>query len=161
MGRATYTLNLDANSVLAAYFDAVDPTPEDATLTGDLDVTNDLEIIGLNAEETILNAKDQDRVIEVLNGATLTLRDLTLLTGGAALNDGDGGGLHNAGSTVTLRNVSVNSNRAGRGGGLSNALAGDGTMGTMHVIDSSITSSSALVGESINGSDIGSRIRKT
>ncbi|MBV7334336.1 hypothetical protein KFU94_40095 [Chloroflexi bacterium TSY] len=119
LGRETYALNLDANTVLAAYFGAVDLTPEDASLTGDLDVTDDLEIIGLNAEETILNANDHDRVIEVLNGATLTLRDLTL-TGGAALNDDDGGGLRNVGSTVILHNVSVNSNRAGSGGGIQN-----------------------------------------
>jgi hypothetical protein len=115
---------------------------EDANATGDLDITaGDVTIAG--AGSPTIDGRDIDRVVDVIAGATLTLRDLTVTGGlapsgaqgttavngidGAAGVEGGasvggsgaagqpGGGILNAG-TLTLSGVTVAGNRAGDGG---------------------------------------------
>ena len=87
---------------------------EDANATGDLDITDDLTIIGANARLTIIDGNGLDRVFEVFDGTTVHISDLTI-TGGSGDRDSFGGGIFNSG-TLTLTNVSVSDNRTSEGG---------------------------------------------
>ncbi|MEZ4869994.1 MAG: choice-of-anchor Q domain-containing protein [Caldilineaceae bacterium] len=138
--RSLYMLNFEAPTILAAFADNGPlATAEDGAVSGDLDITDNLEIVGLSAEESVIHANSGDRVIEVLNGATLILRDVGL-TGGMAIDNGPGGGLYNNGGTVLLERVSVNDNFAGTGGGIANGS------GSLRIIASSITGNSTIEG---------------
>ena len=136
--RDTYMLNLDNASIVAAFLGAQATPSEDAAASGDLDITDDLEIIGMGADETAINANGQDRVIDVRNGATLSMRGVAL-TGGKPADTADsyGGGLRNVDGTVTLINVSINANQSLGGGGIANRG------GSMTIIASSITGNDA------------------
>ncbi len=91
---------------------------EDAAATGDLDVTGTLLIIGSGTSNTIIDGNFIDRVLHVLPGASLELRDLTVREGQAT---GNGGGILNEGR-VTLTDVVVTQNKASvDGGGVYNA----------------------------------------
>ncbi|MCB0127197.1 MAG: hypothetical protein KDE58_33275, partial [Caldilineaceae bacterium] len=138
--RSLYMLNFEAPTILAAAAgNGTMATADDGAVSGDLDITDNLEIVGLSAEESVIHANSGDRVIEVLNGATLTLRDLGL-TGGMAIDNGPGGGLFNNGGTVLLERVSVNDNFAGTGGGVANGS------GSLRIVASSITGNSTIEG---------------
>ena len=80
-----------------------------------LAVTDDLTIIGLSPDRTIVNANGLSRVLRVDN-ASLTLRDL-MLSGGAVAND-DGGGVLVVSGGLTLERVAVTGNSARNGGGV-------------------------------------------
>ncbi|MEZ4832265.1 MAG: choice-of-anchor Q domain-containing protein [Caldilineaceae bacterium] len=81
----------------------------------DLFISEDLILIGLSPDRTILNANGQSRVLSMA-GVNVTLRDL-MLTGGATA--GSGGAVLIGGGTLTLERVSVAGNRAdGYGGGI-------------------------------------------
>lgn len=78
---------------------------EDAGVTGDLDITANVTLMGRGADVTILDAASLDRVLHVLPGATVTLAQLTLRNGLA----GDGGGILNEGA-LTLKHCRVSDN---------------------------------------------------
>lgn len=71
---------------------------EDASATGDLDVTSEINIEGAGAGTTAIDAQGLDRVFDVMVGGNLTLRDVTItggdaeagsfVFGGGVLNDG-------------------------------------------------------------------------
>jgi hypothetical protein len=124
-------LNLSAETILTAFTDNLTTSAEDNTLSGDLDITDDLEIVGLGANASVIHANAGDRVTEVHNGATVTLRNLGL-TGSAAIADGPGGGLHNNGGAVLLDRVAVSNNRSGGG--------------ALRLIASSVTGNSTIEG---------------
>ncbi len=92
---------------------------EDNTLSGDLDVTDELTIVGQGQGVTIIDASQIDRVFDVLPGAKLTLRDLTI-RGGETTTSGSsndvGGGVRTAGELV-LQRVELRENQAEDGGG--------------------------------------------
>ncbi len=104
---------------------------EDASATGDLDVTEDLTIQGASAASTILSASGLgDRILQVASGVSLQVSDATL--SGARLNGGAGqsvsaGGVWNDGD-LTLTRVRVTDNRATGGNGSSGA-GGSATAG--------------------------------
>jgi CSLREA domain-containing protein len=125
----------------------IHPDATDAQQTGDLDVTGTtpltIEGAGVGAT-TISGATLQDRILHVVAGTTVTIKDLTI-TGGHAPNGtrgqdgastptvteptaGDpgfaGGGIRNEGA-LTLEDVAVTNNFAGSGG-----LGGSGRPGT-------------------------------
>lgn len=135
LGAGVYLLSV-SNDPFAP---AVQPTPEDDAVTGDLDIKADLTLVGLDADRTVIHANQGDRVFEVHGAVTVVLEKLTL-TGGAPIDEGDGGGLRNNGGNVTLRQVSVTGNRAGSGGGIANRS------GALTVIDSSLTANTTLEG---------------
>ncbi len=83
---------------------------EDASATGDLDVTGRLTINGKGAT---IDAGGVDRVLSVQETGSLDLSHITLRGGAAdsSLDPGEGGALLNLGSTV-LKAVTVTDNRA-------------------------------------------------
>jgi len=90
---------------------------EDGAISGDLDISDSLTIIGAGTDQTFIDAAELDRVFHVLPGARLNLKNLTI-RGGNAL---EGGGLLNQGF-VALENVVVRDNTADFGAGLLNDM---------------------------------------
>jgi len=131
----TYTLTL----ALAA---------EDEAAGGDLDIAGELEVVGGGATASVISARDpegvaRDRVIDVLEGAKVSLERLGVRDG--EVDGEDGGGIYNAGE-LTLREADVANNRAlagfdmgGVGGGILNA-------GTLRLERSSVRRNRAELG---------------
>ncbi|HYN21562.1 MAG TPA: choice-of-anchor Q domain-containing protein [Thermoanaerobaculia bacterium] len=88
---------------------------EDLGLSGDLDVRDDLAIVGESASSTVIDANQLDRIFDVLAGFRLELVGLTV-TNGLVVSE-KGGGLRVAGE-LSLRRGIVCDNRAGNGGGI-------------------------------------------
>lgn len=110
----------------------VDDTAED----GDLDIADDLTIVGAGAADTIIDASGLagQRVFHVLAGVTATISGATI-TGGTD-NGFTGGGVLNEG-TLTLNAVDVRDNISSAGGG------GISATGTLTVRDSTIANNKA------------------
>lgn len=99
---------------------------EDNTLTGDLDIKDDLFIIGESLENTIIDGMNLDRVFDIIpdTGAIVNLRNLTIINGDARQplnseglsNSWSGGALRSDEvSTLKLNNISINNNHASFG----------------------------------------------
>lgn len=116
---------------------------EDAAVTGDLDLTENVTIRG-DGPKTVTISGKKDRVFHVLAGADVTIQGLTIKGGSTLTKDPfvnpdltEGGGILNAG-TLTLTNVVVSGNKAqDDGGGISNR-------GTLVMADVFITKNKAL-----------------
>ena len=110
---------------------------ENSAVTGDLDVTDDLILVGAGAANTIIDGNGLDRVFHIHAAATADFSDITV-TGGAAH---DGGGLATEiGSELTLEDVTVELNTAiDYGGGIVN-------QGTLSIIGGTIVENSAYEG---------------
>ena len=98
---------------------------EEAAATGDLDITDDITIIGFDTRQTIIDGGGADRVFEINADVTETIRTLWVRNG-SALN---GGGIQNAGnptlSDVLIReNTAVSSATANGGGGENSGTLG-------------------------------------
>ncbi len=123
-----------------------DSVDEDDNAIGDLDIADDLVLIGKGAAATIIDGNQGDRVLEVLSTAKVTLEDLTIRNG---LMSEMGGGLSNSG-TLRLNRVHVVDNRAasafriGHAGGLFNN-------GTLTVTSSLFANNHAAGGEASYG----------
>lgn len=120
---------------------------EDGNATGDLDITDDLTIVGAGAPS--ISGEDQDRIFEIFSPATVDLEQLILVNGreqlgGAIRNHGDltvhgssihdnvaavppgglggssGGGIFNEAGTLTLLGTQIFDNTADEGGGIHN-----------------------------------------
>ncbi len=117
---------------------------EDLGLTGDLDITDDVTIIGIGATRVESHV---GRILHVHSG-NVSITGLTLLQGdanGDQASGSAGGAVYNAaGSTLTLNQFSMTLNQAqGGGGGVFNA-------GTLSLNGSTLTANSA-VGSSRGG----------
>ena len=112
---------------------------EDASLTGDLDVTSELRIQGAGRKRTTIDAAGLDRALDVHGGSRLTVSSLTVTGGELGFVDvppWTGGGIANEG-TLVLRDVLVTGNMAGgAGGGIANE-------GTLRMTDSAVTENQA------------------
>ena len=133
----TYTLTLAGAS-------------EDASASGDLDITANLTMNGAGAATTIVEACDSsggpctgiDRVVHVLSG-TAEMFGLTVRNGSEFGGVG-GGGIYNEGGTVMLSSSTVSGNTAGNpGGGISN------NQGTITLTNSTVSGNSAPLGGGI------------
>ncbi|MEO1134727.1 MAG: hypothetical protein AAFX40_18750, partial [Cyanobacteria bacterium J06639_1] len=119
---ANGTTEADVITLGAGTFElAIAGAGEDASATGDLDITSNITIRGAGAGVTIIDANSLDRVFEVLPGAKLTLEDVTV-TGGSAAGSFPGnlgGGIRVDNAELTLTNSDVSGNSAtGDGGGI-------------------------------------------
>ena len=105
---------------------------EDASATGDLDITRSVIIKGKSTTSTIVDGNNLDRVFQILGGK-VSIQNLTIEHGRAA----QGAGLLNSGGKLSLSAVQVIGNVAvgtaglngvnGLGGG---AVGGNGSPGT-------------------------------
>jgi CSLREA domain-containing protein len=122
----TYTLTLSD----PIWNQETDPDPDENECSrGDLDVRGELTIIGAGQAETIIRSTGEpltgDRLIEVVEGASLNLRRLTLRDG---LSDTQGGAIRNHGRLL-VQQVSFIGNRSSAGiEGQGGAIANYGTM---------------------------------
>jgi CSLREA domain-containing protein len=111
------------------------------TLTnGQLTVTDDLTINGPGATNLTVSGNNTSRVLEVGEGTTLDLKDVTVANGTSSF----GGGILNSG-TLTVTNSTISANSAGSAGGISN-----GFNATLTVTNSTVSG---------NDSDFGGGIR--
>src|SRR4051794_1193453 len=82
------------------------PSPEDASATGDLDITQPITIDGGGARGTTVQQTRPDRVLDVLSGpGTVTVEGLTITGGAPAAGIGDGAGLRNRRALTELTDV--------------------------------------------------------
>ena len=88
---------------------------EDAALTGDLDLTDDVSLEGASASTTIVDGQGLDRVFHVRPGVTASIQDLTVEGGDSGTSGG--GGISNQGA-LEVTDCVVSGNLAGFGGGL-------------------------------------------
>lgn len=107
---------------------------ENASMTGDLDVTGNLTITGDRATISANGLAPRDRVLHVI-GANLTMSGATL-SGGLETNGG--GMLVEAGSVANLSECTISGNSADRGGGIRNN-------GSLTMEESTISGNSANV----------------
>ncbi len=112
---------------------------ENLGATGDLDVQDDLIILGADAASTIIDGGGIDRIFEIPGGLTLELRDVTLRNGRAQT----GGAILNLGGVTLLRSVlSGNSSTVGFGG----AILTNGQGSSLTVTDSTLASNTSQGG---------------
>ena len=104
---------------------------EDLGSTGDLDVTDTLDISGAGRASTIIDGGGIDRVIQVINiGTVFGLTGATVRNGDAG---GDsGGGIYLLDGTADLSNCDITANDAASGGGLFGS-SGDWTLMNVNV----------------------------
>lgn len=121
---------------------------EDGAATGDLDIKDDLTIIGNGTGKTIIDGGSIDRVLHLFGGARVTISDLAIQNGLFDPVDGvDGGGGINQteNGTAYLKRTILRNNHAhasGSGAGLGGAIA-NGFGATMVIEDSAIHGNSA------------------
>jgi uncharacterized repeat protein (TIGR01451 family)/CSLREA domain-containing protein len=150
----TYTLTIQGNL-------------EDFAATGDLDITDDLEIQGSGAVDTIIDANAIDRVFHLTQLSDVEISGVTIRgggnisSGGGIFNSGggtlivkscvirdnqptfNGGGIDNFEGVVTISNTRITNNQAlgttqSQGGGIFN------NDGTLTVIESEIDNNDAF-----------------
>jgi hypothetical protein len=113
---------------------------------GQMSITDSLTIDGPGADLLAVSGNGQSRVFRISGGLTVAIDDLTITDGRAV---GDGGGILNTGSTLTLDRVVLTGNHAvattgnanGRGGAVAN-LSG----ATLTVTDCQFTGNQARGG---------------
>ena len=103
----------DAITLLAGtYALTASGSGEDGCLTGDLDVTSTLSIVGAGPRQTVIDASGliSDRVFDVRPGAgSVVISGVTIVNGTVV---GDGGGIYTYDASLTLVNAIVSSNVA-------------------------------------------------
>lgn len=87
---------------------------EDLADWGDLDIRDDVIIIGEDPETTLIDGNGIDRVFHILNGAHVELYNITLRNGGDVM---EGGGILVDDGELTLSNTRVLDNSALQSGG--------------------------------------------
>jgi CSLREA domain-containing protein len=88
---------------------------EDAAATGDLDVTDALEVVGAGRDETIIDGIGADSIFHVTAAVPFTLRAATLRNGFGTAGAG-GAILHVGGGALTIDAARFRGNSAGTGG---------------------------------------------
>ena len=130
----------DSISVPAGtYVLAIPGAGEDASATGDLDITDDLTITGSGAGRTIVDGGHLDRVFHVIGlpgGPTVQISGLTVRNG---FGDRGGGGIFNSGTLALSASAVVDNSAVGAGGG---GVAND-TGAVLSLTDSTVTGNTA------------------
>jgi hypothetical protein len=124
---------------------------EDDSRSGDLDVREDLAIIGAGAATTIVDGGCLDRVLHVLDGYC-TLAKFTIQNGDTLQDSSEsnsvGGGINFRtvvdGGALTLEQMVIRRNRSGKGGGIYNL------QGTLVIDQSTLADNQASQGGGID-----------
>ena len=135
---------------------------EDGAETGDLDITDDLAIIGDSATTTLVDGNQIDRIFHSLGSNKVFISNITVMNGEASGNYG-GGGIYNSRDQdyyvghLTLSNVTVDNNMAtGSGGGWNYSGGGILSDGPLTITHSIISNN-----ETVNGHGGGIRSNST
>lgn len=115
---------------------------EDASASGDLDLSGTLIIQGGDASRIILDGNGADRVFDIRPGATVTISGVTIQNGNPGSGAGGGGIIVSGGvprTKLTLLNSVVTNNTAVIGGGVYNS----GNGATAIIQDVQITANAA------------------
>ena len=115
---------------------------EDLAATGDLDITDDVSIVGAGVGLTVIDGNGIDRVLHVLSGS-VTISDVTIQGGDSGVRSG--GGLRVSSGTVSVSNVEFTGNNAGNNAGATRNGGGiwnDGVISLTDVVIDNNTSSS-------------------
>lgn len=117
---ANATSGLDIINLGSGIFNlSIIGSDEDGGATGDLDITDDLQIFGQSAETTFIDARGLDRVFDIFSGSTVVLFNVTI-TGGDLAGRGDGGAVRVDGGTLFLDDSVITDSRASNGGAIFN-----------------------------------------
>jgi CSLREA domain-containing protein len=138
LGVGTYSLTVGAGG-------------EDLNAGGDLDILDDLTLIGAGASSTVIDGTQSDRVLHIHNGAAVHVDALLVTHGrtGEAISGCNGGGIRNDG-TLTLTHSTVVSNSTCPGGGaVQGPSGGDG--GGIYSTDRLVVADS-IVSANVTGS---------
>jgi CSLREA domain-containing protein len=92
---------------------------EDASLKGDLDITDDVVIVGAGEKSTIIKGNAIDRVFHIASGKSAQIERVTI-EGGSATCPQMGGAILNDG-TLILESATIRDSRACNGAGLGNS----------------------------------------
>jgi CSLREA domain-containing protein len=97
-------------------------TGEDAAVTGDLDITDDVDLLGAGAATTVIDGGGIDRVFDITGFTmpTVSISDVTIQNGDVSLSGSFGGGVSNGFATLTVTNSTIRNNEAANYGGVSN-----------------------------------------
>lgn len=99
------------------------------TTTLEISITKNLTIKGVDTS-AVLDANEKHRIFKVSNGATLTLKDITLKKGESIT--GLGAGVHVTGASLELENVTIteckNNANSGKGGAIYISSSSDGRL---------------------------------
>lgn len=90
---------------------------DNASTDGDLDITEDMTLVGAGPNLTLINAAGIDGVFQVVRGAVASISGMTI-TGGVRTYQGGGVRVDDDGTTLTLDNVVITNNRATEGAGI-------------------------------------------
>lgn len=123
---------------------------ENAAASGDLDITQDLEINGEDTRQTIIRADSLDRAFQIFPGVFVTLNHLEIWEG--KLVGGNGGAIFNQGelalSYVTIKTSMCEGGTGAQGGGQGGGVYNSGTL---ILNKSTISNCRALGGKGNNG----------
>ncbi len=109
---------------------------EDNAATGDLDLRDNVTLIGAGADSTIVSGNDLDRVFHVLT-ATVQFIGITIRNGSATSS---GGGLFNEGGNVTLTSSAVTSNTTSAGPSIGGGGVYNTALGTLTLVNTAVLS---------------------
>jgi CSLREA domain-containing protein len=116
---------------------------EDNAYTGDLDIRDDVKIVGDGSATTFIDANHIDRVFDVIGSVTVDFSGLTIENGQTT---SDGGGIRNVSGTLTVEDSEITNNATtnGEGGGIANANSAHNAGGTVTLTDDSVDHNTAI-----------------
>lgn len=164
--RANSTVEADTIELPAGtYTLTIPPSGDDTAATGDLDIINPLEIIGVGAFFTVIDGNQFDSVFHIQEPVSVTIDGVKIKNGRQEMYPYRGGGvLITAAATVTIRRCTLISNSAPHpfssvsyGGG----VAWDASSGTLTIEDCTLSANSADQGGGVYFNDGTLAIRKS
>lgn len=109
---------------------------EEAAATGDLDITDNLKILGSGETSTIIDGDEIDRVFHVIGNIDVTISGVTIRDGLTPAGQDGGGILVDDNATLTLSDSTVEENEAAHwGGGVHSAANASTTMTSVLIQD--------------------------
>lgn len=134
------TINLPAGT----YTLSITGIAEDNAATGDLDINDDLNIVGTGEGITVINGGGFDRVIHITSAYTVNISHLDLVNGYYFVHgSSNGGGILNSNGELTLSFTTIKGNTGFYGGGIANLS------GTVNIFNSTISGNTAVNGGGI------------
>lgn len=144
-GSGADTILFDASLAVPAVFTlTLTGANEDASASGDLDLSGILTLQGLGANQIIIDGNKTDRVFDIKSGATVTITGVTIRNGDPGSGAG-GGGILVTGVTPRTKLTLLASILSGNAADMGAGIYGSGTGSSIVISESQITSNTAAV----------------